>query len=56
MRWRLLKHVDSTNPYQNLAVEEVLSYSCTDRVTVRLWVNSGSVIVGRFQTSWRKST
>jgi lipoate-protein ligase A len=50
MKWRLLKHLDSTDPYQNLAVEEALSNCCARWTTVRLWVNSDSVIVGRFQS------
>ncbi len=50
MRLRTLNNLTPSNPYENLAVEEVLNNIQTPTPIVRFWVNSPSVILGRFDS------
>lgn len=45
----------STNPQENLALEEYLGQICSDNeVWLYLWQNRDSVIIGRNQNPWRE--
>jgi len=48
MRFRVIGNLTPSNPYENLAVEEVLNNIPISAPVIRFWVNRPSVILGRF--------
>lgn len=48
MRFRVIGNLTPSNPYENLAVEEVLNSVPIATPVIRFWVNKPSVILGRF--------
>ena len=54
--WRLLD-LEYSNPYMNLALEEVIPYNVgkgTSPNTIRFWRNSNAVVIGNFQSAKRE--
>ena len=43
--------IQNTNPYQNLAMEQLLLQSASEP-TLLLWQNEGCVVIGRCQNAW----
>jgi len=54
MKLNVIK-TNNTNPYENLALEEYLTMNAKeDEVTMYLWQNAHTVVIGKNQNPWRE--